>query len=115
MFALTHIAFLHDIRSLNCGKNPTDVWDIPKMTSGHNRSSKERVNHPAQFPLAILDRIIKACSNAGDLVFDSFIGSGSVAVAGIMNDRYVVGCDLNTDYLDIAINRIGKQNQLQMK
>ena len=112
---LAHIAFLHDIRSLNCGKTPTDVWDIPKVTSGYNRSSKERVNHPAQFPLAILDRIIKACSNAGDLVFDPFIGSGSVAVAGIMNNRCVVGCDLNADYLDIAINRIGKQNQLQME
>ena len=97
------------------GKNPTDVWNIPKVTSGYNRSSKERVNHPAQFPLTVLDRIIKACSNAGDLVFDPFIGSGSVAVAGIMNNRCVVGCDLNTDYLDIAINRIGKQNQLQME
>jgi len=88
------------------GKNPTNVWEIPKVTSGKNRSSKERVNHPAQFPLAILDRIVKSSSNARDLLFDPFIGSGSVAVAGIMNNRQVVGCDINTDYLDIAINRI---------
>ena len=92
------------------GKNPTNVWEIPKITSGKNRSSKERVNHPAQFPLAILDRIIKSCSNVGDLIFDPFIGSGSIAIAGIVNNRRVVGCELNTDYLDIAINRIKSAN-----
>ena len=92
------------------GKNPTNVWEIPKITSGKNRSSKERVNHPAQFPLAILDRIIKSCSNVGDLIFDPFIGSGSMAIAGIVNNRRVVGCELNTDYLDIAINRIKSAN-----
>lgn len=88
------------------GKNPTNVWDIPKVTSGENRSSKERVNHPAQFPLAVIDRIVKSCSNQGDLIFDPFIGSGSVAVAGASNGRRVVGCDVNTDYLDIAIDRL---------
>ena len=92
------------------GKNPTNVWEIPKVTSGKNRSSKERVNHPAQFPLAILDRIVKSCSNTDDLIFDPFIGSGSVAVSGTMNDRQVVGCDINTDYLDIAIDRIKTVN-----
>ena len=92
------------------GKNPTDVWEIPKVTSGKNRSSKERANHPAQFPLTILDRIVKSCSNAGNLVFDPFIGSGSVAVAGIMNKRKVVGCEINTAYLDIAVKRIESVN-----
>ena len=93
------------------GKNPTNVWEIPKVTSGRDRSSKERANHPAQFPLAVLDRIVKSCSNAGDLIFDPFIGSGSMAVAGIMNGRQVVGCDTNTDYLDIAIRRIKTANR----
>ena len=94
------------------GKNPTNVWEIPKITSGKNRSSKERVNHPAQFPLAILDRIVKSCSNVDDLIFDPFIGSGSVAVAGTMNNRQIVGCDINTDYLDIAIDRIKKNKSI---
>ena len=90
------------------GKNPTNVWEIPKVTSGKNRSSKERVEHPAQFPLAILERIIKVSSDKYDLIFDPFIGSGSVAVSGIQYGRKVVGCDVNTDYLDIAIERIKK-------
>ena len=88
------------------GKNPTNVWDIPKVTSGKNRSSRERADHPAQFPLAVVDRIVKSCSNAGDLLLDPFIGSGSVAVSGMLNGRQVVGCDLNSRYLDIAIERL---------
>ncbi|MFM6250745.1 MAG: site-specific DNA-methyltransferase, partial [Dolichospermum sp.] len=40
------------------GKNPTDVWEFPKVTSGQNRSSKERTPHPAQFPSAVIQRII---------------------------------------------------------
>ena len=92
------------------GKNPTDVWEIPKITSGKNRSSKERTKHPAQFPLAVIDRIVKSCSNKNDILFDPFIGSGSVAMAGIANDRYVVGCDTSRDYLDIAVRRIKSAN-----
>lgn len=55
------------------GKNPGNVWDIPKVTSGKKRSSTERVDHPAQFPLAILDRVIKASTNENDLVFDPIV------------------------------------------
>ena len=69
------------------GKNPTNVWSIPKVTSGRNRSSKERVDHPAQFPIKVIDRIIKGCSNSNQLIFDPFIGSGTVAVSAIQNNR----------------------------
>lgn len=88
------------------GKNPGNVWDIPKVTSGKNRSSQERVDHPAQFPLAILDRIIKASSNEMDLIFDPFMGSGSVAISAIKNDRIVIGCETNEKYIKIAKTRI---------
>ncbi len=88
------------------GKNPTDVWDFPKVTSGTNRSSKERTPHPAQFPLAVIDRIIKASSNVGDLVLDPFMGSGTSAVAALSNGRKVIGFELNASYCDIAAERV---------
>ncbi len=94
------------------GKNPGDVWIIPKVTSGKNRASQERVNHPAQFPLEILDRIIKSSSNKGDLVFDPFIGSGSVAISSIMNQRLVIGCETEIKYLKIAKNRIKNYEEI---
>jgi adenine-specific DNA-methyltransferase len=90
------------------GKNPSDVWQIPKVTSGADRSSIERTPHPAQFPVALIDRIIKACSNRRDLVFDPFLGSGSTAEAAIMNDRDVVGFEINPDYVRLAGKRIDR-------
>jgi adenine-specific DNA-methyltransferase len=90
------------------GKNPSDVWEIAKVTSGAQRSSKERTAHPAQFPLAVIDRIIKACSNAGDLVLDPFIGSGTTAVAALGNGRQVVGFERSKDYCQLASRRIAR-------
>jgi len=92
------------------GKNPTNVWEIPKVTSGAKRSSKERVEHPAQFPIAVLDRIVKACSNKDGLIFDPFMGSGSVALSAMNNNRYSIGCEINEKYLKIAKKRLTESN-----
>lgn len=90
------------------GKNPTDVWLFPKVTSGTNRSSKERTAHPAQFPIAVIERIIKACSNPGDLVLDPFMGSGSLAEAALRCGRRVVGFEIEPKYVAIAARRLTK-------
>lgn len=73
------------------GKNPSDVWQISKVTSGKNRSSPERTPHPAQFPVALVERMLKSSSNVGDLVLDPFMGSGSTAECALKNGRYVIG------------------------
>ena len=88
------------------GKNPTDVWQFPKVTSGANRSTDERTPHPAQFPLAVIDRIIKACSNPGDVVLDPFVGSGTTAEAAVNSGRVVVGFEIRPDYIEIARRRV---------
>ena len=88
------------------GKNPTDVWQFPKVTSGKDRSSKERTPHPAQFPIAVVDRIVKACSVPGDVILDPFLGSGSMIEAALRNDRLAVGFELNAKYVELAANRI---------
>ncbi len=90
------------------GKNPTNVWSVPKVTSGNGRASKDRTSHPAQFPIEIIDRIGKASSKTNDLIFDPFIGSGTVGIAAIQNKRFVVGCEINPNYLKIAKKRIQK-------
>jgi len=88
------------------GKNPTDVWQIPKVTSGKNRSSKERTPHPAQFPITLIERIIKASSNQGDLVFDPFLGSGTTAIVALANKRKFIGFEINHKYCDFSLQRI---------
>lgn len=88
------------------GKNPTDVWQFPKVTSGKNRASKERTPHPAQFPMAVIERIIKASSNSHDIIFDPFMGSGTTAVVALSLNRAVIGFEIRKDYCDIAAQRI---------
>lgn len=88
------------------GKNPSDVWIFPKVTSGRNRSSAERTDHPAQFPLDVISRIVLGTSNRGDVVFDPFIGSGTTAEAAIRHGRRAVGFEVRSAYLDVAVERI---------
>jgi adenine-specific DNA-methyltransferase len=88
------------------GKNPGDVWQFKKVTSGKNRASKERTPHPAQFPEDVIERIIKASSNPGDLIFDPFLGSGTTALTVLRLGRSVVGIEIQADYCEIAASRI---------
>ena len=88
------------------GKNPSDVWLFPKVTSGKNRSSKERMPHPAQFPVAVIERIIKACTDRNALILDPFIGSGSTAEVALQNDRAVVGFEIDAQYVQVAASRL---------
>ena len=88
------------------GKNPTNVWTMPKVTSGNGRSAKDRTPHPTQAPIQIIERIVKACSNEGDVVFDPFLGSGTTALAALQQNRLTIGCEINSKYLPIIKNRI---------
>lgn len=94
------------IKNNPIGKNPTDVWQFPKVTSGYNRASKERTSHPAQFPEAVIKRIIKASSDTGNIIFDPFMGSGTTAVTALELNRSVIGIEISSDYCQIAADRI---------
>jgi len=83
-------------------KNPSDVWNIP-IVSGN---SHERTEHPAQYPEKLIERIIKCSSNKDDIVLDPFLGSGTTAVVAKKLDRKYVGYEINSEYLEIAKNRI---------
>ena len=90
------------------GKNPSDVWIFPKVTSGKKRSSCERTKHPAQFPEAVIERIMKASSNEGDLVLDPFMGSGTTAVVALRLNRRIIGFEIREDYCEIIKNRVSE-------
>jgi adenine-specific DNA-methyltransferase len=87
------------------GKNPSDVWEFPKVTTGARRSSKERTGHPAQFPLAVVERIIRASSNPLQLVLDPFAGSCSTGIAAVALGRIFLGIELRQEYCDLSIRR----------
>lgn len=100
-------------RCNSIGKNPSDVWDIAKVTSGANRSSEERTAHPAQFPLDMIDRLVKGFTNERELIIDPFIGSGTVAVSALRHNRYYVGFEINESYCRVAAERIDRESMLK--
>lgn len=72
-------------KEMPAGKVPSDVWNI-KL----NAMSKEHIGYPTQKPEELLERIIKASSNEGDIVLDCFAGSGTTpAVAEKLNRRWI--------------------------
>lgn len=104
------------LRVNTLGKNPSDVWEIAKVTTGFNRSSAERTAHPCQFPTDLADRLVLGFSNEGDIVFDPFVGSGSTIESCLRYNRFCVGFEIKEEYCEIAVNRIKKyyRNAAQM-
>jgi adenine-specific DNA-methyltransferase len=84
------------------GKNPADVWDIPNVKAGHI----EKTEHPCQFPVALVQRLVRALTKPGDSVVDPFCGSGSAGVAAVVEGRNFLGSDLSNDYCAIARSRV---------
>jgi adenine-specific DNA-methyltransferase len=95
------------------GKNPSDVWILPKVTTGTNRSSKERVEHPAQFPLSIINRLIKVSSNLGDLILDPFSGSGTTGISSVGLNRIYIGIEIDEKYCSESVRRFEKFKEMR--
>ena len=72
--------------------------------------SKERVKHPTQKPLQLMERIVKIWSNENDLVLDSFYGSGSTLVAAKNLNRQFIGIEKEKEYYDICLDRLSDKN-----
>jgi adenine-specific DNA-methyltransferase len=94
------------LRVNTLGKNPSDVWEIAKVTTGSNRSSAERTPHPCQFPTDLIDRLVLGFTNKNDVVFDPFVGSGTTFETCIKHNRFCVGVEIKSEYCEIAKNRI---------
>lgn len=84
------------------GKNPTDVWDIPNVKSNH----VEKTEHPCQFPVELIERLVLSMTLPDGLVVDPYIGVGSTAVAAVRHGRRCAGADIMARYLEIAKGRV---------
>jgi len=80
----------------------TDVWEIPFLST----VSLERTGYPGQKPLALLETIIRAASDPGDLVADFFCGSGTTLVAAKRLGRRWIGCDLSPRAVALTRRRL---------
>lgn len=103
-----------ELSSNPLGKNPSDIWEIllrdwekelwniPNVKSNH----PEKTEHPCQFPIELVERLVLALSNQDDWVFDPFAGVGSSLIAGLLHGRKVMGVDKEKGYMDTSYQRI---------
>jgi adenine-specific DNA-methyltransferase len=75
---------------------------MPNCKSNH----PEKTEHPCQYPIALVERLILALTNEGDLVVDPYIGVGTTAAAAVRRNRLAAGADIEEKYLSIARQRV---------
>jgi site-specific DNA-methyltransferase (adenine-specific) len=90
------------MKQINDGKQMRDVWTL----SAPQHAEKARGKHPTQKPLALLDRILRAASDEGDLILDPFAGSATTVVAAVLSGRRGIGVELEDRYLRVAVARL---------
>lgn len=90
------------MKTQNDGKQMKCVWTFTPP----NKTEKTFGKHPTQKPLALLKRCILAASNTGDLIFDSFMGSGTTGVAALKYGRKFCGCEQETEFFELAKKRL---------
>jgi site-specific DNA-methyltransferase (adenine-specific) len=90
------------MKETNRGKQMKSVWEIRPPESWEKRFGK----HPTQKPVALLERILEASTNEGDLVLDPFAGSGTTLLAALRLRREAVGCELSAEFLTLSLRRL---------
>jgi adenine-specific DNA-methyltransferase len=105
------------------GKNPSDIWeiieqdwdkgmwDIPNVKSNH----PEKVDHPCQFPIELVERCVLALTDENSWVLDPFSGVGSTVIGAIKNNRNGFGIEKEDTYCKIARQRIKEFKEGKLK
>lgn len=96
---------------LEVGYNPKDVWAVSRLHAIHS----ERVEHPTQKPLEIIERMIKASCPVDGIVLDPFMGSGTTAVAAKRLSRKFIGFEINPKYCDLIQQRLLGADTLELE
>ena len=87
------------------GKNPGDLWVIPNVKSNHI----EKTDHPCQFPVELIERLVLSMTDEDDWVLDPFLGTGTSIIAAIRHGRRGVGAETQLHYVTLARQRIGQE------
>lgn len=105
LFSKTLIKLYRDEKGYFTLTGCRDYWNIDAV----GRSSSERTDYPTQKPLALLDRVIQASSNKGDIVLDPFCGCATTCVAAERQGREWIGIDVSQKAYDLVKARLDKE------
>lgn len=87
------------------GKNPGDLWMFRNVKHNH----EEQTIHPCQFPEDLIARIVLATTQKDEVVFDPYMGSGTVAIVARDYKRHFMGAELEPKYHKVALRRLSGQ------
>ncbi|MGC2891283.1 MAG: site-specific DNA-methyltransferase, partial [Candidatus Acidiferrum sp.] len=90
------------MKGTNRGKQMKSVWEIRPPESWEKKFGK----HPTQKPVALLERILLASSNEGDLVLDPFLGGGTTLLTAFRLSRRAIGCELALESIHLSVRRL---------
>ena len=99
------------MKEINDDKQMKDVW----MMTAPGKAEKTYDKHPTQKPLSLLDRLILAATDEGDLVLDAFNGSGTTGVSCIRTNREYIGIELEKEFIQLSEKRFSEQTKLNDK
>jgi len=83
------------------GKQMRSVWSVPAPKPSEKREGR----HPTQKPLALLERVVLASSDEGNLILDPFAGSSTTGIAALRHNRLFIGIEKEKEYLDLSVRR----------
>jgi len=93
---------------------PLDVWYGPYWGRIQGNNKERRNNHQNQIPEVYLERVIRACSNEGDLILDPFLGSGTTCTVARALHRQSIGIEISPAHAKSALERI-KQGTVRLE
>lgn len=88
-------------------KSQVGVWQF----TYNGKDIRDKTLHPATFPVALAEHVIKLFTHKGELVVDPFVGSGTTLVAAQELGRNAVGADLSQEYVDLSNSRLGLREE----
>ncbi len=106
-----HLFNYQKMKEMNHGKQMKDVWS----GSLTKPSEKKEGKHPTQKPRYLLERIVLASTEEGQVILDPFCGSGTTGVEAVRLGRNFIGMDINEEYLEISRRRLEKAENDKQK
>lgn len=110
-YAYTHEFIMYGTMC-NKNKKGTNVWREKGFSSGARKTNGEKV-HPTQKPVELIEKIILNSSEPGQLVLDTFMGSGTTGVACARTGRHFIGYEIDKKYFDLAQKRIEEEERCE--
>jgi adenine-specific DNA-methyltransferase len=93
------------------GKNPSDLWIIPNVKHNH----VEKTDHPCQFPIELVERLVLSMTRPGDWVLDPYGGVGSSVLAAVLNERRGAMAETVQEYLTTAADRLNMMERGELR